>query len=273
MVRPLLVAYLLIVLGMMFLERWLVYPAPPRSAGDWKATWLPHEDVWFQSADGTKLHGWYVPHEASKRAILYCHGNGEHIAFNADLAAHLRDALQGSVFLFDYRGYGHSEGQPSEEGCIADGRAAQDWLARRKGIKPSDIVLMGRSLGGAVAIALASEVGAQALVVETSFTSMPDVAAALYPWLPVRWVMKNRYDSLSRIKQYNGPYIQSHGTADTLVSVAVARTLFDSAPSPNKKWVEFADLGHNDMWPDSYYRDLATFLNSVLPADAESRKE
>jgi fermentation-respiration switch protein FrsA (DUF1100 family) len=250
---------------MMFLERWLVYPAPPRTAGDWKASWLPHEDVWFQSADGTKLNGWFVPHENPKRAVLYCHGNGEHISFNAELAAQLRDSLQASVFLFDYRGYGKSEGRPSESGCIADGHAAQNWLANRMGIKPSEVVLMGRSLGGAVAVALASEVGAQALIVETSFSTMPDVAAALYPWLPVRWAMDNRYDSLSRIKKYSGPYIQSHGTGDSLVPIAMARTLFDVAPSANKKWLEFADLGHNDVWPESYYGELAAFLDAVPP--------
>jgi fermentation-respiration switch protein FrsA (DUF1100 family) len=254
---------------MMFLERWLVYPAPPRTAGDWTAAWLPHEDVWFDSADGTKLHGWFVPHEQPKRAILYCHGNGEHIAFNAELAAQLRDALQASVFLFDYRGYGQSKGRPCEAGCIADGRAAQRWLANHMAIKPQDVILMGRSLGGAVAIALASQEGSQALVVETSFSTMPDVAASLYPWLPVRWVMDNRYDSLSRIKQYTGPYFQSHGTADTLVPINLARLLFDVAPSTHKKWLEFPDLGHNDRWPDSYYLDLAEFLESLPPLSGD----
>lgn len=267
--RPLLVAYLFIILGMMFLERWLVYPAPPRSAGDWKASWLRHEDVWFQSADGTKLHGWFVPHDNPKRAILYCHGNGEHIAYNAELAAHLRDNLQASIFLFDYRGYGQSDGRPSEAGCIADGRAAQHWLANRLGIAPSDIVLMGRSLGGAVAIALASEEGAKALIVETSFSALPDVAAALYPWLPVRWVMKNRYDSMSRIEKYTGPYHQSHGTADTLVPIAMGRQLFERAASANKNWLEFPGSGHNDAWPESYYSQLARFLDSVPPTNGD----
>ncbi|MCI0335060.1 MAG: alpha/beta hydrolase [Planctomycetes bacterium] len=271
--RPLIVAYLLIILGMMFLERWFVYPAPPRAAGDWKAAWLPHDDVWFQSADGTKLHGWFVPHENPKRAILYCHGNGEHVAFNADLAAQLRDDLQASVFLFDYRGYGHSEGRPSEAGCIADGRAAQHWLANRMGVKPGDVVLMGRSLGSAVAVALASEEGAQALVLENAFTNMPDVAAIHYPWLPVRWVMDNRYDSLSRIKQYSGPLIQSHGATDSIVPIALARLLFDGAPTANKKWIEFPDLDHNSNWPDSYYDELATFLDNVLPQISEDGKK
>ncbi len=248
---------------MMFLERWLVYPAPPATLGDWKATWLPHEDVWFQSADGTRLHGWFIPHTNPKRTILYCHGNGEHLAFNAELAATLRDALQASVFMFDYRGYGRSEGKPDEAGCIADGDAAQHWLANRMQIKPDEVILMGRSLGGAVAIALAAKNGAKLLIAENSFTTMPDVAAALYPWLPVRWVMKNRYDSLSRIKQYHGPYIQSHGLEDSLVPVAMARQLFDAAPTPHKAWLGFPDLDHNSPWPENYYENLAELVEKM----------
>jgi fermentation-respiration switch protein FrsA (DUF1100 family) len=261
--RPLIVVYLLILLGMMFLERWLVYPAPPVELGDWAPAGLGHEDVWFESADGTKLNGWFVPHPNPKRAILYCHGNGEYIAFNAELAAQLRDSLEASVFLFDYRGYGHSEGRPDEAGCIADGRAAQQWLARRMGIKPNELVLMGRSLGGGVAVALAAEEGAQALVLEAVFPVMCDVAALHYRWLPVRWVMKNRYDCVSRIQKYHGPLLQSHGTSDAVVPIEMGRRLFDAAPSKNKRWIEFPGLGHNDGWPAGYYVQLRAFLDQT----------
>jgi len=269
--RLFVVAYLVIVLLMMFLERWLVYPVPPADLGDWKSTWLEHEDVWFQSADGTKLHGWFVPHENPKHAILYCHGNGEHIAFNAELAADLRDSLQASVFMFDYRGYGKSEGKPDEPGCIADGGAAQRWLAERMGNKPNEIILMGRSLGGGVAVALASEQGARALVLVNTFPSMVDVAAALYPWLPVRWVMENRYDSLSRIKDYNGPFMQSQGAADTLVPIAMARQLYEAAPTKHKKWLQYPDLDHNGQYPESYYQEVASFLNEQTGSDGHVR--
>jgi fermentation-respiration switch protein FrsA (DUF1100 family) len=257
---------------MMFLERWLVYPAPPPGAGDWTAAWLPHEDVWFHAADGTRLNGWFVPHANSKRAILYCHGNGEHIAFNAELAANLRDGLDASVFLFDYRGYGRSEGRPDEAGCIADGHAAQLWLAERVGIKPEGVVLMGRSLGGAVAVALASANGAQTLVLENTFSSMSDVAAGLYPWLPVRWIMKNRYDSLSRIQNYSGPVIQSHGIADTLVPIDAARALFAAAPTTHKRWLEFDGLDHNSDYPPEYQAELRRFLDRFTTPITPSRK-
>jgi fermentation-respiration switch protein FrsA (DUF1100 family) len=261
--RLILIAYFVILLAMLLLETWFVYPAPPIELGDWNPVGLNHEDVWFESADGTRLHGWFVPHPEPKHAVLYCHGNGEHIGLNVDLAAHLRDSLSASVFLFDYRGYGHSGGHPTEDGCIADGRAAQHWLAQRMHIRPSDVVLMGRSLGGAVAVALAADEGARALVVENSFATMPDLAAIHFPWLPVRWLMRNRYDSVSRIQRYRGPLLQSHGTADTLIPVSVARRLFDAAGGRTKRWIEFAKLGHNSPWPAEYYGQLAAFLDEL----------
>jgi fermentation-respiration switch protein FrsA (DUF1100 family) len=261
--RAVLVTYLLVVLAMTFLETWLVYPVPPRDDGDWQAAGLAHEDVWFESGDGTRLYGWFVPNVGSKRALLYCHGNGEHVAYNADLVAHLRDALDASVFIFDYRGYGKSEGRPDESGCIADGLAAQRWLAERVETKPSDIVLMGRSLGGAVAVAAAADQGARALVLESTFSRMTDVAAYHYPLIPVRLVMRNRYESISRIGRYTGPLVQSHGLADQIIPIQFGRRLFDAAPSRQKRFIELPGRGHNDPPPASYYRQLAAFLDGV----------
>src|SRR4029077_211202 len=122
---------LIAVLAMMMLERRLVYPIPPIEAGNWNPNGFLHEDVRFESADGTKLHGWFLPNVKSRRAILYCHGNGEDVAADGEDAAMFPDALHASIFVFDYRGYGHSEGRPDETGCIADGNAAQHWLAER----------------------------------------------------------------------------------------------------------------------------------------------
>ena len=245
----------------MFLETWLVYPIPPLTWGNWRPQGFEYEDVTFTAADGTKLHGWFLPRPNSKRAVLYCHGNGEDVALVGDVAAHFGTTLDTSVFVFDYRGYGHSEGRPNETGCVADGCAAQKWLASRAGIQPNEVVLIGRSLGGAVAVAAAAENGANALVLECAFPSMPDLAARLYPWLPVRWVMKNRYDNLSRIGQYNGPLFQSHGTADTLAPIDLARKLFDAAPTSEKFWVEFDGLEHNSPPPPIYYQQVASFLD------------
>jgi hypothetical protein len=268
--RPILIAYLLVVLVMVCLETWLVYRVPPVNTGDWHPTEFHFEDVSFTSADGTKLHGWFIPHQNPRYAILYCHGNGEDVSSVGEFGAELGERLHASVFVFDYRGYGHSEGRPNEAGCIADGDAAQHWLAAKTGIKANNVVLMGRSLGSAVAVALAAQNGARALVLENAFPTMPDVAAIHYPWLPVRWFMSNRYDNLNRIQKYSGPLLQSHGTKDELIPISCARRLYDAVPSARKQWLEFAGLGHNSAMPRRYYDSLAAFLNANAGANGLS---
>ena len=134
----------------------------------------------------------------------------------------------------------------------------------------TDVILIGRSLGTGVSVALAAQNGCRALILENAFPSMVSIAAQQYPWLPVRWVMRNRYDNLSRIRQYSGPLWQSHGQADTLIPIVAARTLFDAAPSPNKKWLEYPNCGHNDPRPESYYDQLAEFLDNLDTSEQPS---
>jgi len=122
-----------------------------------------------------------VPNADAKRLIVYAHGNGEHVADQASLVFRLQSHLQATVFVYDYRGYGRSRGKPTERGCVADGMAAQRWLADREGVSTEDIVLMGRSIGGGVSVAAAAEQGACALVLEATFSRMTDAAASLYP--------------------------------------------------------------------------------------------
>jgi fermentation-respiration switch protein FrsA (DUF1100 family) len=250
------------------IERSLVYPIPSRERGDWRPRWLRAQNVWFRSADNTKLHGWYVPADQPARLLVYCHGNGEHVADQANLVFRLQSYLNATVFVFDYRGYGRSRGKPIEQGCVADGLAAQRWLAEREGAETSDIVVMGRSIGGGVAVAMAAEQGARALILENTFSRMIDAAAALYPWLPVRLVMKNRYNSLRRIQQYHGPIFQCHGTADQIVPLELGRKLHQAAPSRVKQFYEIANGRHNDTPPPAYYAALGQFLDQV---DADAR--
>jgi hypothetical protein len=245
------------------IERSLVYPRPPRERGDWRPRVLRPQNVWFRSADNTKLHGWYVPHPEPKRLIVYSHGNGEHVADHTGLLMRLQQHLHATVFVYDYRGYGRSRGNPVERGCVADGMAAQRWLAEREGVNLEDITIMGRSLGGGVAVAIAAEQGARALVIEATFTRMTDVAAYRYPWLPVRLVMRNRYNSIRRIQKYAGPIFQSHGTADEIVPLRMARKLFETAPSRMKQFYEINFARHNDSPPPAYYAALSTFLDRV----------
>jgi uncharacterized protein len=262
--RAVLVAYLLVLLAMAFVETWLVYPIPPMDHRNWEFARRQNEEVSFAAEDGTKLCGWFALQPNSKRAVLYCHGNGEDISDNGNLLEDLRRELDASVFVFDYRGYGRSEGQPTEAGCIADGLAAQRWLADRMGVKPSDVVVMGRSLGGGVAVAIAAEQGAQALVLDSTFSRMTDAAAYHYPWLPVRFLMRNRYDSVTRIQKYPGPVYQSHGSADTIVPIELARKLFAAVPSQVKRFREFPGRNHNEPPPGSYYPELKAFLDRLI---------
>jgi fermentation-respiration switch protein FrsA (DUF1100 family) len=190
----------------------------------------------------------------------------------------LQSQLGATVFVYDYRGYGRSRGKPTERGCVADGMAAQRWLADREGVNTDDIVLMGRSIGGGVSVAAAAEQGARALVLEATFSRMTDAAANLYPWLPVRLVMSNRYNSIKRMQKFSGPLFQSHGAADEVVPIKLARKLFDSSPSDDKQFYEIAYARHNDTPPTAYYSALNAFLDRVdqeheeaLPASIRRR--
>ena len=185
-VVPLLFAYLSVVVMLSLVERWLVYPAPRSHDGDWIAADFPHEDVEFTGADGAKLHGWYVPHPNPKAVVLFCHGNGENVAELRPLLELLHDRTDVSIFAWDYRGYGKSAGKPHESNLLADARAAQLVLAKRAGVDPGDIVVYGRSLGGAVAVGLAAEHPVRGMVLERTFADMVETAAYHFPWLPVR---------------------------------------------------------------------------------------
>ncbi|MEN1680974.1 MAG: alpha/beta hydrolase [Planctomycetota bacterium] len=261
--RALAIGYLVVVLLMTFLERWLVYPAPPLARSDWTTEGTAIEEVEFASADGTKLHGWLVETDNADHAIVYFHGNGEQVADNGDLVEYYADRFNATVLVFDYRGYGYSEGKPNEKGVVQDGLAAQRWLAERTGREPGNVVLVGRSIGGGVAVACAAELGAKALVLQSTFSRLTDAAAHHYPWLPVRLAMRNRYDSVKRIAQYDGPLLQSHGTKDFVVPLELGRRLYDAAPGEQKRFIEFRGGGHNDPQPPAYYDQLAAFLDEL----------
>ncbi len=245
---------------MLFLENTLIFPAPKFPQGNWQPAGLNHEDVFFESADKTKLHGWFVEHPNARAVVLFCHGNGESVAGLDQLMRDYVETFEVSIFAFDYRGYGRSEGSPNEAGILADGDAAQKWLAKRAGVELAEIVLVGRSLGGAVAVDLAARNGARGLVLERTFTSMPDVASRLYRFLPVRMLMKTQLDSINKIDQYTGPLLQSHGTADSLIPLELGRRLFDAAGSQDKKFIEEDGGEHNDGYELEYWQALQSFL-------------
>lgn len=243
-------------------ERRQVFHPVKYPDGDWKPRGLAVEDAWFTSADGTKLHGWYVPCEQPRAYVLYAHGNAGNLSHRGRILRSLKERHRVSVMIFDYRGYGRSEGEPTERGILQDARAARKWLARRAGIAESDIILMGRSLGGGVAVDLAAKDGAAGLVLQNTFTSLPDVANALMPYLPAKWLMSYRLDSLSKIKDYKGPLLQSHGDADRLIPIDQGRKLHDAAPGP-KQFITVAGGGHNSPANAEFHRAFDALIERV----------
>lgn len=248
---------------MMWLETLLIFPTWQIPPGDWQPVGLDQEEVEFQAEDGTRLHGWYFEHARPQAHVLYCHGNGEDVSHLGEYMQRLRDEFSASLFVFDYRGYGKSEGKPHEAGVLSDARAAQQWLAQRAGIAPSDVVLWGRSIGGAVAVHAAVDKGARGIIVERAFSSLPEVAATHYPWLPVRRFMRNRFDARAKIRHYSGPLLQSHGTADEIVPFRLGRDLFDACPSADKRFVAMSGVTHNGPNTEDYYTELHRFLQRL----------
>jgi fermentation-respiration switch protein FrsA (DUF1100 family) len=258
-----LVGYLLMLGALVVNETALVYPRPPVSQSLWKPPGLDYETVRFEAADGTRLRGWFFAHPQPRAHLLFCHGNASQVPDLAPELDALRERLQVSIFVFDYRGYGRSEGTPSEPGVIDDGSAAQAWLARRAGILPEEVVLFGRSLGGGVAVALAAQHGARALILDRTFDSLVDVAAAHYPWVPTRLLMRNRFPSAERIAGYQGPLLQLHGRRDQVVPFAAGRRLFAASRSADKEFLSAPRLDHFGPLPADFIGAIDRLLTRL----------
>jgi len=251
------------VLMLAYFEESLVFPAPPAAEGDWQVADFGGEDVYFESSDGVKLHGWYLEHPQPAAILLYAHGNGEHLGFMGPYLESLRDDYQCTVFAYDYRGYGKSEGSATGKGVLLDAHAAHGWLCRRTGASPLEIVAAGRSLGGAAAVEVASAHGARGLILERTFSSIPDVASHHYWWAPVHLLMRTRLNSQKAITKYQGPLLQTHGDADHVVPIKYGKRLFDACPSKHKQFVISPGGGHNDPLDAAYMQQLAAFLNEL----------
>ena len=232
--------------------------------GNWQPEGLDYQDVYFPSEDGTRIHGWYCPRENARAVLLYFHGNAGNLSHRARLLHHFQRQLRVAVLIFDYRGYGRSEGVPTVDGVLDDGRAARTFLSQHAGVGQSAIVLMGRSLGGAVAVQLAAESRPRGLILESTFSSLKDVASHHYPRL-ASLVPPDKLDSASRIAQYHGPLLQSHGEADRTIPFSSGMRLFRAANEP-KQFVTVPGGDHNDPQTREYDVQLDRFLET-LPSD------
>lgn len=252
-----------------FQERFVYFPelpsrqvmATPADIG------LAFEAVRLGTADGETLAGWYIPAPAARGTLLYLHGNGGNIGHRLDpIAVFHRLGL--NILIIDYRGYGDSSGKPSEEGTYQDALAAWDYLTQEKRHMPDRIVLFGESLGGSIAARLAARQTPAGLVIYASFTSVPELAQALYPIFPASRLARYRYDTRAALGSVNCPLLILHSPEDEIIPFSHGQALLAAAREP-KRLVELRG-GHNDallLGREVYARAVGEFLQKFLPDD------
>ena len=238
---------------MIFEERLIFFP--DRDDGAYAATtkglsrWAAVEDVALTAEDGVGLHGWYLTAPAggpARPVVLFLHGNAGNISYWTDVYRDLV-GLGADVFAVDYRGFGRSAGRPDEAGVYQDAAAAWAWLTQTRGVAPDRIVIYGFSLGGGVSTWLASRRRPAGLVLQSTFTSIPDVAGTIFA--PARWLVRTSMDSLSRIPTIDCPILVIHGSGDELVPYDLGRRLFDAAPA-GTRFHEVPGAGHNETFAE-----------------------
>ena len=238
---------------------------PEREIEQTPADWdLPFEDVSFLTLDGVQLHGWFVPGDREV-TLLWFHGNSGNISHRLENLKLLHDRLGVNIFIFDYRGYGRSDGRISEQGTYLDGEGAVLYLRSRGDIRADRVVLFGRSLGSAVAVDVATRYPAYGLILESPFTSVSDIAKRSFRFLPWGRIIGIRYDSLSKIRGISGPLLVLHGDRDDVVPMENGQRLFRAAPSPKEFYV-VEGAGHNDTYTvggEEYFATLRRFVDGL----------
>jgi fermentation-respiration switch protein FrsA (DUF1100 family) len=260
-----------VLIVLLFLENRLLFH-PVRATEDWVPP--PNalvQDVELRTVNGTRIHAWWCPvknWQPTHGAMLYCHGNAGNLSYRSEAIALWQQALGVAVLIFDYPGYGRSEGTPTEAACYASADAAYEFLTRTLNVPTERVLIYGGSLGGGVAVDLASRQPHQALILVKTFTSIPDAAQSVYPWLPARWLVRNRFDNLQKIGRCTRPVFIAHGTTDRLVPFAHGKRLFEAASEP-KEFLAMTGLDHNDGLSPEFFSRLRSFLNETTSAPVE----
>jgi fermentation-respiration switch protein FrsA (DUF1100 family) len=237
--------------------------ATPAAAG------LDYEDAWIDTADGERLHGWFVPAHGARGTVLFFHGNAGNISHRLE-SLQIFNRLGVNVLIVDYRGYGQSSGQPGEEGSYRDAEAAWDYLVSTRGIPPGRIVIFGRSLGGAVGAWLASrpDVMPAGIVIESCFSSGLDMGRRLYPVLPVRLITRIGYPVTDYVTKIDSPLMVVHSRDDEIIPFDMGRAIFDAAREP-KTFLEIGGDHNAGFWisRERYVPTLDTFLAIALEVE------
>lgn len=225
---------------------------------------MDYEDVSIETGDGVTLHGWFVPGQSS-RVLLFFHGNAGNISHRMESIRQFRD-LGLSVFIIDYRGYGQSGGRTTESGTYRDADAAWRYLTETRGVSAGEIVVFGRSLGGSIATKLATKVKPSGLIIESSFTSIPDIAQELYPWLPARWLSRLRHATRDYVRDVRCPVLIIHSLDDEIIPYRHGQAIHSSAPQPRSLLTLRGS--HNDAFlrdERNYIEGLRAFLTGLAP--------
>ncbi len=225
---------------------------------------LPFEDIWFTSSDSVRLHGWLIPASSAKYLLLFCHGNAGNISHRLDNVRLLHNRGI-SVFIFDYRGYGRSQGRISEKGFYLDSEAAYEVAREWAEQNGSKLVVFGRSLGGIAATHLGATKSCDGLILESTFTSMGAMARAHYPLPFAETLLEHRLNALGQIAKVLVPILFFHGDKDRIVPIKLGRKLFDAAPNP-KEFVILPGAGHNDTYfvgGNNYFKKIESFFASL----------
>ncbi len=204
---------------------------------------LPYEAVTFTTDDGVRLSGWFIPAPKARGTLLFSHGNAGNISHRLESIRQFHD-LGLDVFIYDYRGYGESEGKPSEEGTYRDAEAAWRYLVETRKVAPERLIYFGRSLGAGVASWLATRHPPRALIVESAFTSVPDFGAEVYPWLPARWLARLHYSTRENLRAVQVPVLVIHSRNDEIIPFRHGEALYQAANEP-RELLEIRG-GHND---------------------------
>lgn len=221
---------------------------------------LDYRDVYFNNVDGERLHGWFFPLKGDCPVILFCHGNAGNISHRLDnIGFLLKENLQ--VFIFDYRGYGKSSGSPSEKGIYMDGLSAYDYLVKEEHVMPKDIIVFGRSLGGAVAINTVLKKDVRSIIIESGFISTKGMAKSMFLFNLFSFILPPNYNNLEKISGIKVPKLIIHGDGDEIVPFYMGERLFDAAKEP-KYFYRLEGAGHNDTYiigGRKYFQAFASF--------------
>ncbi len=255
--------YGLACLGAYLMQSRLVFFPDSEDAGNPGDVNLPFEDIVFAGANGRSLHGWFIPAADARYTLLYCHGNAGNITHRLESIQQL-NRLGLSILIFDYGGYGRSSGRPTEQSVCADAAGAWNYLTDHQNLSSKDIILFGRSLGAAVAINLATEVEPIGIIVESAFTSLPELGARIYPWLPIKFLARYRFNNMDKIRDIRVPKLFVHSLEDEVVPYGMGKRLYNRAGRP-KTFVRIRG-SHNEgfLEPGSNYeKDIREFIDSL----------